>query len=132
MPIKGHIIKTFEDWIKAEDAKKHSMAVKYIEENVDLVDVDLQKFMDNCPTSCQSEVYAMLLKAGIDMTEYVRNSTLKKWDMYIHDINPQFQQYYAFDSRETLNKFMEETITWKPVRERDWFVLDTFSTIEEA
>lgn len=83
-----------QDWIKAETDKKHSMAVKYIEENVDLIDTDLQKFMDNCPSSCQLEVYEMLLKAGIDMKGYVRNDTLKNWEIYFHDTNPQFSEYY--------------------------------------
>lgn len=67
-----------QNWINAESDKKHSMAVRYIEENVDLIDTDLQKFMDNCPKSCQLEVYEMLLKAGIDMKGYVFNDSLKK------------------------------------------------------
>ena len=68
-----------QDWIKAETNKTHSMAVKYIEENVDLIDTDLQKFMDDCPTSCHLEVFEMLLKAGIDLKDYVINGSLKRW-----------------------------------------------------
>lgn len=39
MPPKDYTttrISTMQDWIKSESDKKHSMAVKYIEENVDL------------------------------------------------------------------------------------------------
>ena len=89
------------------------MAVKYIEENVDLVDTDLQKFMDNCPASCKLEVYQMLLKAGIDMKDYVIIGSLKLWENYIHDANPQFQQWYTIDYKEKMDKYIEETVTWK-------------------
>lgn len=116
MPPKDYTIYTVQEWIKAESDKKHSMAVKYIEENVDLIDTDLQKFMDDCPTSCQIEVCEMLLKAGIDMKDYVFKDSLKKWDNYIHNANPQFHQYYTFDCKETLDKYMSEILTWK----KDW------------
>lgn len=90
----------------------HSKAVKYIEENVDLIDTDLQKFVDDCPKSYQLEVYAILLKAGIDMKDYVINGTLKQWENYIHDSNPQFHQYYTIDYKQKIDD-MTETITWK-------------------
>ena len=130
MPPKSFI--DFQDWIKAENNKKHSMAVKYIEENVDLIDTDLQKFMDDCPRSCQLEVYEMLLKAGIDMKYYVINSTLKKWENYIHDSNPQFHQYYTIDYKQKLDEYIEKTLTWKTDLRRDTIVLDTISVTEEA
>ena len=131
MPPKGYVnnymVATLQDWIKSENDKKHSMAVKYIEENVDLIDNDLQKFMNGCPASCQIEVYEMLLKAGIDMKDYVAN-TLKKWDNYIHDANPQFHQYYTIDYKEKLNEYIDKTITWKT----DWksdCILDTLGGV---
>ena len=114
-----------QDWIKAESDKKHSIAVKYIEENVDLIDTDLQKFMDDCPRSCQLEVYEMLLKAGIDMKEYVINGALKRWDNYIHDANPQFHQSYLIAYKEKLNEYIDKTITWKTDWKSDCIVLDT-------
>ena len=113
MPPKGYALATLQDWIKAENDKKHSMAVKYIEENIDLVDSDLQKFMDACPSSCQLEVYEMLLKAGIDMKDYVFQSTLKQWEKYVHDTNPQFHQYYTIDVgyKDEMDKYLTQQIT---------------------
>ena len=126
------ILTTLEDWIKSETHKKHSMAVKYIEENVDLIDKDLQKFMDDCPSSCQLEVYEMLLKAGIDMKDYVINGALKQWGNYIHDANPQFQQYYKINYKAQLDEYITKTFTWKT----DWVdvdnVLDTIPAVDEA
>ena len=134
MPPKDYTntITMLQDWIKAEDDKKHSMAVKYIEENVDLIDTDLQKFMDDCPRICQLEVFEMLLKAGIDMKDYVVNNTLKKWDNYIHDANPQFHQYYTIDYKEKLNEYIDKTITWKTNWKSDYIALDTIPAVEEA
>ena len=126
-------ITMLQDWIKAETNKAHSMAVKYIEENVDLIDTDLQKFMDNCPSSCQLEVYEMLLKAGIDMKDYVVNSNLKKWANFIHDTNPQYHQYhYTIDYKKEMDEYIEKTITWKTDWRHDAIVLDTIPAIEEA
>lgn len=125
-------ITMLQDWIKAQSDKAHSMAVKYIEENVDLIDTDLQKFMDDCPYSCQLEVYEMLLKAGIDMKDYVINGALKQWETYIHDANPQFHQYYTIDYKQKMNENITKTITWKPDWRHDAIVLDTIPAIEEA
>ena len=126
-------ITTLQDWIKAETNKAHSMAVKYIEENVDLIDTDLQKFMDDCPSSCQFEVYEMLLKAGIDMKDYVFRGILKKWDAYIHDANPQYHQYqYTIDYKKEMDEYIDKLITWKTDWRHDAIVLDTIPAIEEA
>lgn len=127
-----YLITNLQDWIKAETDKKHSMAVKYIEENVDLIDTDLQKFMDDCPSSCEFEVYEMLLKAGIDMKDYVFNSTLKQWDNYIHDANPQFHQYYKIDYKQKIDECVDKMITWKTDWRHDAIVLDTIPAVEEA
>ena len=126
------MITWLQDWTEKENRKIHSMAVKYIEENVDLIDADLQKFMDDCPTSCQIEVYEMLLKAGIDMKDYVVNSTLKHWSTYIHDANPQFHQYYTIDYKQKLDEYIDKTITWKTHWGHDAIVLDTIPAVEEA
>ena len=126
------MITWLQDWTEKENRKIHSMAVKYIEENVDLIDTDLQKFMDDCPTSCQIEVYDMLLKAGIDMKDYVVNSTLKHWSNYIHDANPQFHQYYTIDYKQKIDEYIDKTITWKTDWRHDAIVLDTIPTVEEA
>ena len=128
---KDYTITTVQDWIKKEQDKKHSLAVRYIEENVDIIDTDLQKFMDDCPSSCQLEVYEMLLKAGIDMKEYVINSTLKKWDMYIHDANSPFHQYLTIDYKQKLDEYIDKTITWKTDWKSDCIVLDTLGGLEE-
>ena len=129
MPPKDYIntITTLQDWIKAETNKVHSMAVKYIEENVDLIDADLQKFMDNCPSSCHLEVYEMLLKAGINMKDYVINGILKRWDNYIHDANPQFHSCYKIDYTQKTDEYISETQNWKT----DWRY-DTIPYVEEA
>ena len=129
---KNYTVMMFQDWIKKEQDKKHSMAVKYIEENVDLIDTDLQKFMDDCPSSCQIEVYEMLLKAGIDMKDYVINGTLKQWENHIHDANPQFHQYYTIDYKQELDEHIDKVITWKTDLKSDWIVLDTIPAVEEA
>lgn len=134
MPPKGYIntVTMLQDWIKAEQVKTHSMAVKYIEENVDLIDTDLQKFMDDCPTSCQLEVYEMLLKAGIDMKEYTFSKGLKQWETYIHDANPQFHQYYTIDYKKELDEHIDKVITWKTDWRSDCIVLDTIPAVKEA
>ena len=113
------------DWVSAESDKKHSRAVKYIEENVDLVDADLQKFMDDCPPSCLSEVYEMLLKAGIDMKGYVLNGSLK----HVYDPNP---QWYTIDYKQKLDEYIDRVITWKTDWQRNAIVLDTIPAVEEA
>ena len=123
MPPKDYTITMLQNWIKAENDKTHSMAVKYIEENVDLIDTDLQKFMDDCPSSCQLEVYEMLKKAGIDMKDYVISGTLKQWENYIHDAN----QYYTIDYKQKLDEYIDKTITWKIDR-----LQDTILAEEEA
>lgn len=61
-------------WLKEMNEKKHSRACAYIEKNVDLIDEDLQKFIDNCPQYCLQVVCEMLIKAGIDIKGYNRNS----------------------------------------------------------
>ena len=126
------MITMLQNWLESETKKKHSMAVKYIEENIDLVDTDLQKFVDDCPSICKLEVYEMLLKAGIDMKGYVVNDTLKKWDNYIHDANPQFHQYYTIDYKQNLDEYIEKTLTWKTDLRHDTIVLDTISVTEEG
>lgn len=127
MPPKG-IRDSIDVWIRELQTRKHREAVKYIEENVDLIDTDLQKFIDDCPTSCQLEVCEMLLKAGIDLKEYVINDTLKKWDMYIHDTNPQFHQYYKIDYEKEFNDYID-------ILKHDWnkniIVLDTLGGVVE-
>ena len=130
MPPKDYTLTTLQNWIKAETDKKHSMAIKYIEENVDLVDEDLQQFMNNCPTSCQLEVYEMLLKAGIDMTDYVKYENLKTWDIYMHDANQWIQQY-KIDYKKELDEYISTTITWKPEWDKNVIVLDTLGGVEE-
>ena len=89
----------------------HSKAVKYIEENVDLIDTDLQKFVNDCPKSYQLEVYAMLLKACIDMKDYVFRGVIKQWDNYIHDANLQFNQYCTIDYNLNMNEYIDKIIT---------------------
>ena len=125
------LITTVQTWLKAETDKKHLMAVKYIEENVDLIETDLQKFMDDCPSSCRLEVYEMLLKAGIDMKDYAINSSLKKWDKYIHNTDPQFKQYYTIDYKQ-LDEFIHKTVTRKTDWRSDCIILDTIPEIEEV
>ena len=129
---RDYTITMLQDWIKSETDKKHSMAVKYIEENVDLIDTDLQKFMDDCPRSCDLEVYEMLLKAGIDMKDYVINCALKQWDNYIHDANPQFKQYYTIDYKQTLDEYITDIVAWKTDWRQDCIVLDTIPAVVEA
>ena len=129
---KNYTLTLIQDWIKAENDKAHSIAVKYIEENVDLIDTDLQKFMDDCPNGCQLEVYEMLLKAGIDMRGYVINSSLKHWNNYIHDASTQIRQYYTIDYKEKIDEYIDELLTWKTDWRHDAIVLDTIPAIEEA
>ena len=126
------IITTVQTWFKAETDKRHSMAVKYIEENVDLIETDLQKFMDDCPSSCQLEVCEMLLKAGIDMQDYAINNSLKKWDNYVHSTSPRFKQYYTIDYKQQLDEFILKTVTEKTDWRSDCIVLDTIPEIEEV
>lgn len=129
---KDYKIGWLQDWIKAEEDKKHSMAVKYIEENVDLIDTDLQKFMEECPSSCHLEVYEMLLKAGIDMKDYTINRSLKQWDIYIHDANSQLNQEFTIDYKQEMDEYIDKTINWKMDYLFDCSVLDTLPAVEEA
>ena len=117
-------LRSLQDWIKSETDKKHSMAVKYIEENVDLIDTDLQKFMHDCPNSCQLEVYEMLLKAGIDMKDY-NSGSLKHM---ILDTN----EYYTIDYKQKLDEYIDRTITWKTDWRHDAIVLDTIPAVGEV
>lgn len=126
-------IRLLQDWLKAEEDKKHSMAVKYIEENVDLIDTNLQKFMDDCPSSCQLEVYEMLLKAGIDTEEYTFRGAIKQWEQYLHDVNnPYVQQYATIDYKKKLDDVIDQTLTWKTDWRHDSIVLDTIPAIKEG
>ena len=134
MPPKDYIstLTMMQDWINSEINKKHSMAARYIEENVDLIDTDLQKFMDDCPSSCRVQVYDMLLKAGIDMKGYVMTGILKQWSNYIHDYNSQFHKYeYTIDYKKELNDYVEKTIAYKPQYIYDSIVLDTIPVVNE-
>ena len=109
---KDYTVTWIHDWFKAEEDKKHSMAVKYIEENVDLIDTDLPKFMNDCPSSCRLEVYEMLLKAGIDMGDYVISSSLKQWEIYVYDY------------KQKMDEYITDTIEWKTHWRRDTIILD--------
>lgn len=129
---KDYTLTILQNWINAESDKKHSMAVKYIEENVDLIDTDLQKFMDDCPKSCQLEVYEMLLKAGIDMEDYAVKNTLKKWDNYIHNATHYPSQYYTIDYQQQMDEYITDTIKCKINYQPYCIVLDTISAVEEA
>ena len=129
MPPKGY--SNYQGWIKAEEDKKHSMAVKYIEENVDLIDTDLQKFMDDCPKRCQLKVYEMLLKAGIDIKEYVINSSLKNWSVYFHAANAQFNQY-TINYKPKVDEYTSKVIRWETNWKSDCIVFDTIPEVEEV
>ena len=119
------------DYFKAETDKKHSMAVKYIEENVDLIDTDLQKFMEDCPDSCQREVYEMLLEAGIDMKDYAFNDSFKQYTKYVYDFNSKSHQYYTIDYKQKLNEYIDSTINWKTDWRSDCIVFDTIPVVNE-
>ena len=121
-----------QDWIEFETKKRHALAVKYIEENVDLIDTDLQKFMDDCPTSCQLEVCEMLLKAGIDMKDYAVKDSLKQWEKYVYESNPQFHQYYTIDYKQKMDKYITDTIRWNKDWRHDSGALDTISVMNEG
>ena len=125
---RDYTITMLQNWIKAETDKKHSMAVKYIEDNVDLIDTDLQKFMEDCPTSCELEVYEMLLKAGIDMKDYLISGALKQWGHYVLDKS----QYYTIDYKQKLDDYVEKTITYKPQYMFDSIVFDTIPVVNEV
>ena len=127
MPPKNYTRTILEDWFKAETDKARSIAIKYIEENVDLIESDLQKFMDDCPRVCQIEVYEMLLKAGIDMGDYVHNSSLKRWDRYIHDTN---QYYTTIDYKQQL-KYVSDIIEWETKWLDDAIASDTLEGVVE-
>ena len=126
-PKDYYTITMLQDWFKAEEDKKHSMAVNYIEENVNLIDTDLQKFLDGCPSSCQLEVYEMLLKAGIDTSDYVISGALKHWENYIHDAN----QYYTIDYKQKMQEYITDTINWKTEWLDDVMVLNTLGGVVE-
>ena len=113
------IYRTLDNWLKAQQTSRHSLAVKYIEENVDLIDTDLQKFLDNCPNSCYMEVYEMLLKAGIDTKDCIFREGLKKFDSYIHDKDTytwttSFNPYnaYAQTIEPKTNPWLWQTISY--------------------
>ena len=129
MPPKDYIstIASLQSWIKAETDNKHSMAVKYIEENVDLIDADLQKFIDDCPRSCQLEVYEMLLKAGIDMKDYVFKGSLKQQEKYLHDAN----QYYTINYKQELDDYIKKIIRLETDWRHDTTVLDAWRGVED-
>ena len=125
-----------QDWIDSVNDKAHSMAVKYIEKNVDLIDTDLQKFMDDCPTSCRFEVYEMLVKAGIDMTDCVVDKSYYHKKIVggrdVNCANPYLKQLYTIEYKEKLDKYITETLTWKTDWRHDAIVLDTIPAVEEA
>ena len=105
-------IDSIQRYLDEQETVRRAKAMKYIEDNVDLIDVDLQQFMDNCPDSCSLEVYEMLLKAGIDMKGYVFKGALKQWDKYVHDAN----KYYTINYKVKFDEYIDNTITWKT----DW------------
>ena len=106
MPPRSRMNRWDSIWTQAKSAAQHSIAVKYIEENVDLIDTNLQNFMDDCPTSCQLEVYEMLLQAGIDMKDYVFNRAFKQWN-HIR-ANPQLHQYYTIDYKQEMEEYINK------------------------
>ena len=116
MPPKNTIT-WLTDWVEQEQNKKHSLAVRYIEENVDLIDIDLQKFIDACPSSCQIQVYEMLVEAGIDMTSCVLNDTIKLYSSYI-----KYTHEYRAD------EYMKATQMWQPA----WTIETVVSDLDSA
>lgn len=133
MPPINQTLTMLQDWIESETKKKHSMAVKYIEENVDLIDTDLQKFMEDCPHRCQLEVCEMLLKAGIDIKDYTLKDSLKKWDIYLHDGGSHSFNPFKIDIEyeDKVNNHVKETLTWKTDWRSDCIVLDTLGGVVE-
>ena len=128
------VIDYLQRYFDEQQSVRRKSAMKYIEDNVDLIDVDLQQFMDNCPDSCHLEVYEMLLKAGIDMGDYVFKDPLKQWTNYIHDANLQSHKYYNYTAeyKKEFDEYIDKTIRWNPDWRHDAIVLDTIPAVKEA
>ena len=96
-----------EEWVQEQNKRIHSLAVKYIENHVDLLETDLVAFMKCCPSSCHIEVYEMLLKAGIDMKSYTVPSSFKK---YVYNTS----SIHTIDYKQKLDDYIEKAVTYKP------------------
>ena len=131
---KDYTVTWLQAYFEKETDKKHSMAVKYIEENIDLVDTDLQKFLDDCPRECVSEVYAMLQKAGIDMQDVIKDSVKhKQWENYVYDIRLKSHLYYTIDDyKQKFDKYTTMTIDWGKTWASDCVVYDTIFDAAEG
>lgn len=113
----------FDDWITANKERQHSQAVKYIQDNMDMLDTNLEKFLEGCPRSCATEVVEMLEKAGVDVTYPVIKATLKQYDQYLWTSDKTWQKF-AVEYKTKLDTYIEQTLSWKP----EWH----YDTVEEA
>jgi hypothetical protein len=97
---------TLLDWIQEYNSIVHEQAVKYIKENSDLINTNIDEFIIMCPESCKHEVERMLFKAGIEFSDM----SLKTWEKFI------------FDTKS--KDYMKNTCKW--------ITIDTIPEVEET
>lgn len=68
---------------------------RYVEEHIDLIDTDLQKFVDDCPEVIKDQVIKILEDADIDLSDVVISANNTKW---WYDSNTYTTKQYVYES----------------------------------
>lgn len=113
--------KSYEDMIQDIILKSitetDKSAQKYIETNIDLLETDLQKFVNKCPFDIVANVMSILEKSGINTEGIIYSPSMKHagpsfyyQDIYKHDY---MKNAYVYDAEPDYDwsKWVE-TPTW--------------------
>ena len=118
MPPKNYYSQVLYDWNKAMTVTQNELAKTYIEENIDLLEEDIEKFIQECPELAYSTVVSMLKQAGIEVPV--------KCDKFTEHFNKYFDEYKVYT--KDLNTLWEKSAKWVV---SDWAFPKT-SDIESA
>lgn len=82
---------------------------RYVEEYIDLIDTDLQKFVNDCPEVIREKVIKILKDADIDLSDVVISANDIKW---WYDSNTYTTKQYVY---ETSSSYLDDWLkpTWK-------------------
>ena len=115
------------DFIQREHEESRSRAVEYIQNNIHTLEVDVNKFIKDCPLDCVSAVCSMLMKAGIEIPEstfsevgvrplYNWPDDIRYWQTSLTDYKQKLRQYITTTIERTKSRLYEFD-SWEGVAE---------------
>ena len=122
-----------DQWIIEHSFAPRKLAMKYIEKNIELLETDIDAFLNRCPEHIYVEVRAMLAEADIPVPSSEANKSSQNLKYYMYDGGSRYQQYYTIDYTKKMDEYITKAIEeWKADWRYDTIVLDTIPAVEEA